>query len=48
MAGGQGRVAVRFSLRAFSQAAFGLKPVVRQAVAFWRWHSRSSTSWAAT
>ena len=32
-----------FPARAFSQAAFGLKPVVRQTVAFWCWSSRSST-----
>ncbi len=34
--GGQGRVAVRFWPKAFSQAASGLSPVVRQTVEFWR------------
>jgi hypothetical protein len=36
-----------FSSKAFSQAALGLRPVVRQTVAFWRCTSRSSTRWAA-
>ena len=32
--GGQGRIAVRFSCSALSQAMLGLRPVVRQTVAF--------------
>ena len=47
VAGGQRRVTARFSAKAFSQAAFGLRLVVRQTVAFWRCTSRSSTLWAA-
>ena len=34
--GGQGRVTVRLSATAFSPAALGLRPVVRQTVAFCR------------